>query len=141
MKYTPTPAALEAASYVITGVVESGCSFSWWEFSKYKWKEIKNDDGSVTHHAEVIAKMEDGCQAVWNDNKPVHLTPGVMLERMAEIVNDPTAPVHDQRHWSEEKGVLAHAMRNILRGDYGDGDATRDDGIMQVLFCKEVVCS
>lgn len=140
-KYDITPASLEAASYVITTAVESGYSSSWFNFSKYRWKEIEGEKGETLHYAEVVAKMHDECEATWHDNKPVHLTPQVMCERMQEIIDDEEAPVHSQRHWSEEKGVLVHAMRNILRGDYGDGDATRDDGIMQVLFCKEVICS
>lgn len=139
---TLTPQASEAISYVITTAVESGFpSDGWFRFRKYKWKQIQHDDGSDSHYAEVEAKMDDECEAPWHDGKFVMLTPQVIADRMREILADPEAPVHTDEFWGNGKGYLAQEMRNLLIGDYGDGDSMRDDGILQVLFNKEVICS
>lgn len=135
---TLTPKASEAISYVITTAVESGFpSDGWFRFRKYKHRDL--EDG--TFYAEVEAKMDEECCAPWHDGKWVMLTPQVIADRIAEILADQEAPVHTAVFWNDQKGFLAQEMRNLLNGEYGDGDSMRDDGILQVLFNKEVICS
>jgi hypothetical protein len=136
-KYILTPQASEAISYVISNAIESGGSDSWFLFRKYKHRDL--EDGHF--YAEAEAKMTDECDAPWHDGKWVQLTPQSVADRINDILADDSHKVHTQVFWNDTKGYLAHEMRNLMMGEYGDGDATRDDGILQVLFCGEVICS
>lgn len=132
-----TPEAVDALSTVIITAVESDFpSNAWFVFKKYKAEDIAG-----VCQASVLAKMDEGCCAKWNNGDWVELNPETMAARIRELLADESLPFHTEGFWQEDRGYLAQQMRNLLAGHYGDGDSLRDDGILQVLFCGEVVCS
>lgn len=129
----------EAISYLISNAIESGCGREWFSHRNYDW-----EDRETGFYAEVELKMDSGCCPNWAAPESkgwVKVTPQAVKDRMELLLSMPNLGFHSQSFWDNDRGYLAQQMRNLLAGDYGDGDGERDDGIMQVLFCGEVVCS
>ena len=133
MNYTLTPEVSEAISYVISNAIESGWGRSWFNHRNYDWEDKKEG-----FYAEAEFKMDDGCDPNWSADW-IKVTPQVFFDRAIVIMSMPDLGIHKDNFMGTPHG-LAHEMHKVLVGDYGDGDAIRDDALLQALFCGEVVC-